>query len=184
MPPVPIRRLLLAVVICCALVGGSGAAYAAAGRLVPAQDPTPSPTTSAEKQQFAKTRFVLNAGLAAGAAYEWIWKPFKQGKFRHGADHRIMTLVKAGLAGAFTYNRLRAALHNAQGDPTLSKAVAPLQNSVEKLKDLPNKLRHGESADNIAGQYNDVINDVKGAGASAGADVTNQVPSVEQLTGR
>ncbi len=30
---------------------------------------TPSPTTSAEKQKFAKTRFVANAGLAAGATY-------------------------------------------------------------------------------------------------------------------
>lgn len=194
MPPVPIRRLLMAVVLCFALVGGSGAAYATAGQeastpaygvvaqQVPASDPTPSPTTSEEKQRFAKTRFVLNAGLAAGATYEWIYKPFKEGKFRHGAHGRTFALVKAALAGGFAYNRLKAALHNAQADPTLSRALAPVQNSIESLRDLPTRLRHGETPDDIANHYNSVINSVKDAGKSAGANVTNQVPSADQLT--
>ena len=53
-------------------------------------------------------------------------KPYKAGKFKKGAKGRTFALVKAGLAGAFTYNRLKAATENAKGDPLLSKAVAPL----------------------------------------------------------
>ncbi len=82
---------------------------------------TPSPSTSAEKQKFAKTRFVANAGLAAGATYQWIVKPYREGKFKKGAKGRTFALIKAGLAGAFAYNRLKAAAENAKGDPLLSK---------------------------------------------------------------
>ncbi|GHE77722.1 hypothetical protein GCM10014715_36270 [Streptomyces spiralis] len=183
--PVPIRRLAVALTVCCALLAGS-TAWAAPQSIgqhttpaVAAADPTPSPTTSAEKQKFAKTRFVANAALAAGATYQWIWKPYKEGKFKKGAKHRKTTLLKAGLAGAFTYNRLKAAVHNAQGDPILSKALAPLNAAIAGLKDLPNKLRKGDGS--AAKSFNDTINKVKDAGKSAGAPVNNQVPSPSQL---
>ncbi|MCC5475940.1 hypothetical protein [Streptomyces barringtoniae] len=189
--PVPIRRLVVALTLSCALLAGSTAcgssektstkdtaAVQAAAADTPS--PTPSPTTSAERQKFAKARFVANAGLAAGATYQWIVKPWKAGKFKKGAHGRKMTLVKAGLAGAFTYNRLKAAVRNAQGDPLLSKALAPLSAAIEGLKNLPSKLRSGDG--NAANAFNDVINKVKGAGSSADAPVKNQVPSASQLS--
>ncbi|MDH6227185.1 MULTISPECIES: hypothetical protein [Streptomyces] len=143
----------------------------------------PTPTTSAEKQKFAKTRFVVNAGLAAGATYQWIVKPFRAGKFKKGADGRRVSLVKAGLAGVFAYNRLKAAIDNAKGDPTLAKAVAPLEEGIEKMKDLPKQLRSGDNTDTIVGNFDSIINDVKEAGKSAGAEVTDKVPSAGQLQG-
>ncbi|MGW1804182.1 hypothetical protein [Streptomyces sp. NPDC002078] len=185
--PVPTRRLAVALTLCCALLAGSTACGSgeqtstkdtAAHQAAPAA--TPSPTTSAERQKFAKARFVANAGLAAGATYQWIVKPWKAGKFKKGAHGRKMTLVKAGLAGAFTYNRLKAAVRNAQGDPLLSKALAPLGAAIEGLKNLPAKLRSGDG--NAANSFNDVINKVKDAGSSAGAPVKNQVPSASQLS--
>ncbi|MCX4974961.1 MULTISPECIES: hypothetical protein [unclassified Streptomyces] len=184
--PVPIRRLVVALSLCCALLAGatacgSGSATQDTAAVVAAA--TPTPTTSAEKQKFAKTRFVVNAGLAAGATYQWIVKPWKAGKFKKGAKGRRLALVKAGVAGAFTYNRLKAATKNAQGDPTLAKAVAPLAAGIAALKDLPSKLRKGDSTDAVVGSFDDIINDVKDAGKSAGAEVTDQVPSASQLTG-
>ncbi|MFD9328513.1 hypothetical protein [Streptomyces sp. NPDC060065] len=184
--PVPIRRLVVALSLCCALLAGatacgSGGTTQDTAAVVAAA--TPTPTTSAEKQKFAKTRFVVNAGLAAGATYQWIVKPWKAGKFKKGAKGRRLALVKAGLAGAFTYNRLKAATKNAQGDPTLAKAVAPLAAGIDALKDLPSKLRKGDSTDAVVGSFDDIINDVKDAGKSAGAEVTDQVPSASQLTG-
>jgi hypothetical protein len=146
---------------------------------IAAAEATPSPTTSAEKQKFAKTRFVANAALAAGATYQWIWKPYKEGKFKKGAEHRKATLIKAGLAGAFTYNRLKAAVHNAKGDPTLSKALAPINEGINDLKQLPAKLRKGDGS--AAKDFNNTINKVKEAGKSAGAEVKNKVPSTSQL---
>jgi hypothetical protein len=184
---VPIRRLFVALTLCCALVAGAtacgkGETFTRNDAAVVAAD-TPSPTTSAERQKFAKTRFVANAGLAAGATYQWIVKPWKEGKFKKGVKGRKFTLVKAGLAGAFAYNRLKAAVRNAEGDPTLSKALAPITAGIESLKTLPSKLRKGDSPDAVSGSFDDIINKVKDAGKSAGAEVKNKVPSTSQLTG-
>jgi hypothetical protein len=189
--PVPIRRLCLALTLCCALLAGStacgsgektsqkaGTKDTTAVQAVPAG--TPTPTTSAERRKFAKTRFVIDAGLAAGATYQWIVKPWKAGKFKKGAKGRKTALVKAGLAGAFTYNRLKAAQKNAEGDPTLAKALAPLGAGIDALKNLPSKLRKGDTG--AASSFDDVIDNVKNAGSSAGAPVKDQVPSASQLT--
>jgi hypothetical protein len=206
--PVSIRRLVLAVTLCCALVAGTAACGGSerpasapqadtqsaeeramaemraeadrAARQAPAE---PTPTTSAERQKFAKTRFVVNAGLAAGATYQWIVKPFRAGKFKKGADGRRVALVKAGVAGLFAYNRLDAAVKNAKADPTLSKAVAPLQEGINKLKEQAKNLRKGDNTDDIVGNFDSIINDVKDAGKSAGAEVTDKVPSAGELTG-
>ncbi|MER5312874.1 hypothetical protein ABT034_34460 [Streptomyces sp. NPDC002773] len=144
---------------------------------------TPSSTGTFEQQRLAKTRFVANAGLAAGATYQWIVKPYRAGKFKKGADGRTFALVKAGLAGAFTYNRLKAAVNNAKGDPLLSKAVAPLSAGIDSLKDLGTKLRKGEAGSADVGAFENIINSVKDAGKSAGAEVVDKVPSTSQLGG-
>ncbi|WP_424216793.1 hypothetical protein ACN20G_32300 (plasmid) [Streptomyces sp. BI20] len=143
----------------------------------------PTPTSTAERQRFAKTRFAANAGLAAGATYQWIVKPYRAGKFKKGAKGRTFALIKAGLAGAFAYNRLKAATDNAKGDPLLSKAVAPLTAGVESLKNLGSKLRKGQAGDADIGSFEDVINSVKNAGKEAGVTVTDKVPSAGQLAG-
>ncbi|MFD3549224.1 hypothetical protein ACFWUW_27080 [Streptomyces sp. NPDC058655] len=168
----------------------SAAELAALAAAVPAADEadeaaavTPSPSTSAERQKFAKTRFVANAGLAAGATYQWIIKPYQAGKFKKGAKGRTFALIKAGLAGAFAYNRLKAASVNAKGDPLLSKAMVPLTAGIESLKSLGTKLRKGQAGDSDVDAFQDVINGVKDAGKSAGAPVTDKVPSVSQLGG-
>ncbi|RII16995.1 hypothetical protein DSC45_14625 [Streptomyces sp. YIM 130001] len=189
---VPIRRLFVALTLCCALLAGTTACGGGSGgtkaegrtaKVAAVAEPTPTPSASVKRQKLAKTRFVANAGLAAGAAYQWIIKPAKAGKFKKGASGRRFAMIKAGLAGAFTYNRLKAASKNAKGDPTLSKAVAPLTAGIESLKDLPSKLRKGQGTDSAAGIFDDVINKVKGAGKDAGAEVVDKVPSTKQLTG-
>ncbi|MFB6619849.1 hypothetical protein ACFCV9_37465 [Streptomyces sp. NPDC056367] len=159
------------------------AAIPAAGEADELAAATPSPSTSAEKQKFAKTRFVANAGLAAGATYQWIIKPYRAGKFKKGAKGRTFALIKAGLAGAFAYNRLKAAAENAKGDPLLSKAVAPLTVGIESLKGLGTKLRKGQAGDADISSFQDVIDGIKSAGAGAGAPVKDQVPSASQLGG-
>ncbi|MCX4778071.1 hypothetical protein [Streptomyces sp. NBC_01264] len=207
--PVRFRRTLTAVLLSCALLGGATAcgsgggdktavgqadevsvamaAFAEADAAASAEDaeaaaaaPSASP---AEKQKFAKARFVANAGLATGATYQWIIKPHRAGKFKKGAKGRTFAMVKAGLAGAFAYNRLKAAHENAKDDPLLSKAVGPLAASIESLKGLGSKLRKGQAGDADIGAFENVVNGVKEAGESAGATVTDKVPSAGQLTG-
>ncbi|GAA0494032.1 hypothetical protein GCM10009544_62880 [Streptomyces stramineus] len=172
------RRALLALPLACGLLltgtacGGDKENTSGGG---------PTPTGTAERQKFAKTRFVANAGLAAGAAYQWIIKPYRNGAFQKGAEGRTVALVKAGLAGTFTYNRLKAAVNNAKGDPTLAKAVAPLGAGIDSLKALTTKFRKGEATDGDAGAFDGVLNSVKDAGRSAGAPVTDKVPSYSDV---
>ncbi|MFD7714228.1 hypothetical protein ACFV6E_25810 [Streptomyces sp. NPDC059785] len=179
--PARIRRLLVALTVSCVLLAGA-TACGSDEKQTSAVAASASPTSSAEKQKFAKTRFVANAGLAAGATYQWIVKPYKAGKFKKGAKGRKRAMVKAGLAGAFTYNRLKAARKNAEGDPTLRKAVAPLTSGIDGLKDLPKKLRKGDSTDDTVGSFEGIINKVKDAGKSSGAEVKDKVPSSSELT--
>lgn len=184
---VPLRRLFVALLLSCSVLVGTTACGgddgSSSSSSSASSSASPSGTSSAEAQKFAKTRFVANAGLAAGATYQWIVKPYRAGKFKKGADGRTFALVKAGLAGAFTYNRLKAASDNAKGDPLLSKAVAPLTAGIESLKGMATKLRKGEAGDGDVGAFESVINNIKDAGKSAGAEVKNKVPSSSELGG-
>ncbi|MFD4233600.1 hypothetical protein [Streptomyces sp. NPDC058542] len=188
---VPLRRTLATLLLSCALLVGTTACGdsgdSAGGNATSASaaaDPSAaSPSASAAEQRLAKTRFVANAGLAAGATYQWIVKPYRAGTFKKGAEGRRFALVKAGLAGGFAYNRLRAAAENAKGDPLLSKAVAPLTAGIESLKDLGTKLRKGEAGEGDVGAFESVIDSIKSAGEDAGAEVKDKVPSTSQLSG-
>ncbi|MEV7847457.1 hypothetical protein AB0O50_26100 [Streptomyces cyaneofuscatus] len=192
---VPLRRPLVAFLLACAVLvsatacGDSGDSGSATGTgtsssaSASASASAASPSASAEKQRLAKTRFVANAGLAAGATYQWIVKPYRAGTFRKGAEGRTFALVKAGLAGGFAYNRLKAAAENAKGDPLLSKAVAPLTAGIESLQGMATKLRNGEAGEGDIGAFESVIDSIKNAGKDAGAEVKDKVPSTSQLTG-
>ncbi|WP_066956244.1 hypothetical protein [Streptomyces lushanensis] len=180
----PIRRTVTALLLICALLlptaaCGGAEDDAAAAAATPAALET---TGSAQAQKFAKTRFVANAGLAAGATYQWIVKPYREGKFEKGASGRRFALIKAGLAGAFAYNRLKAAAENAKGDPLLARAMAPLAAGIASLKGIGAKLGKGEAGGAEVGTFENVINDVKGAGSDSGAVVKDKVPSVTQLS--
>ncbi|TRV82034.1 hypothetical protein FKN01_01780 [Streptomyces sp. 130] len=181
--PVPLCRLLLALLLAGTLLAGATACGSDDEGSGASGSASPSATSSAQAQKWAKTRFVANAGLAAGATYQWIVKPYRAGKFKKGADGRTLALVKAGLAGGFAYNRLTAAVDNAKGDPLLSKAVAPLTAGIASLKGLAAKVRNGDADAGDIGVFEDVISGVKDAGKSAGAEVKDKVPSTSQLGG-
>ncbi|MCX4677534.1 hypothetical protein OG413_19880 [Streptomyces sp. NBC_01433] len=179
----PLRRLLVALLMSCAVLMGTTACGGSGSGNTMNSAATPSGSASAERQKLAKTRFVANAGLAAGATYQWIVKPYRAGTFKKGADGRTFAVVKAGLAGTFAYNRLKAAADNAKGDPLLAKAVAPLTAGIESLKGMATKLRKGEAGGGDIGAFENVINNIKDAGKSAGAEVKDKVPSTAQLSG-
>lgn len=178
-----LRRLLVALLMSCAVLVSTTACGDSDSGDTTSSAATPSGSASAERQKLAKTRFVANAGLAAGATYQWIVKPYRAGMFKKGADGRTFAVVKAGLAGAFAYNRLKAAANNAKGDPLLAKAVAPLTAGIESLGGMATRLRKGEAGDGDIGAFENVINDIKDAGKSAGAEVKDKVPSTAQLSG-
>jgi hypothetical protein len=91
---------------------------------------------------FAKTKFLLHAGLAFGAFHRYIYKPFRNGGFSPPSRHKA-AIVKAGVAALFALHEAKIALRDAQASPTLSKLVAPLTALQRQLSGLGGRLKAG-----------------------------------------
>jgi len=131
-------------------------------------------TTSTTK--FAKTKFVLHAGLAFGAFHRWIYKPAKAGDLSHPLEHKFTT-VKAALAAAFVYHELKLALADAQADPTLSKLVAPITDLQNKLHGLAGTVKSGGASAADVNGLDSSVSSIKSLAASAGQPITEQTPA-------
>lgn len=96
-------------------------------------------------QAFPKARFVTNLALGSGAFYQWLYKPYKAGKFEKGASGRTLTIVKGVAAGAFAAKQLKDATNNVKADPTLCKVfINPLTKLSNTLDGLKGKITSGD----------------------------------------
>lgn len=96
--------------------------------------------------KFAKTKFVLHTGLAIGAFRRYIYKPWKAGKLKKGADGRGVALAKAAAAGAFTVHELGSARDAALSDDKLRGFGDQLTALTDRAKGLVPGLGSGSSA--------------------------------------
>ncbi len=92
---------------------------------------------------FAKTKFLLHAGLAFGAFHRYIYKPLRHGALHSGAPGRIRVLLKGAAAAAFAVHELRLA----HDDALSSNLLRPLANRIDslgaRLSGLVSGLRSG-----------------------------------------
>jgi hypothetical protein len=86
-------------------------------------------TQTVPNVHFAKTKFVLHAGLAFGAVHRYIYKPLRAGALHNGAPGRVKVLLKGAAAAIFAVHELRLA-HN---DALSSDLLRPLTNKVDGL---------------------------------------------------
>lgn len=165
-------RRLTALLLVLALAGATlGAAGCGGG-----SNGSSASGVSGGKVHFAKTKFLIHAGLAFGAFHHFIYKPFRAGGFRKGAPGRTKALIKAGAAGLFTYHEVKIALRDAQSSKTLSKLVSPLTALQNRVSGLGPKLKGGNVN---PGELNGVGNDVSHIGdlsSKAGAGIREVVP--------
>jgi hypothetical protein len=133
---------------------------------------------------FAKTKFVLHAGLAFGAFHRYIYKPLKAGKLTGGGifSHKL-TLAKAGLAGLLAYHELKLALQDAKSSPLLSRLLSPLTALSDKLQALGTKLKGGSVDQAGIEAANTQVGVTSAAAKAAGQPVTEATPSAAQLAG-
>ena len=96
--------------------------------------------------KFAKTKFVLHSGLAIGAFRRYIYKPWKAGKLKKGADGRVVALAKAAAAGAFTAHELGSARDAALSDDTLRGLGDRLTALTDRVKGLVPGLGDGSAS--------------------------------------
>lgn len=135
---------------------------------------TPGTCPTENTKSFAKTRFVADVALAGGAFKRYIYSPAKAGKFKKGADGRIVALVKAAAAGAFTINRLNAAKNAAEANPTLCKLlVAPIAKFSASVSSLIGQAKGGSIDPSAVTSGNDFLNELHGAASQGGAAFTD-----------
>jgi hypothetical protein len=136
--------------------------------------PAVAQTTSTGQTHFAKTKFVLHAGLAFGAFHRYIYKPFKAGTFSGGLLHHKAAVVKAALAAAFAYHEVRLALNDARSSKVLSTVLAPLLALQTKLGSLRNSLKSGGVDSGTIQSANGDTSTIHAASAKAGQPVQDQ----------
>lgn len=173
-----IRLLLVGLIPLLVLVGACGGS-AGTDTDIPA-DPT---GTSADAQQidescpasnttsFAKTKFVLHAGLAFGAFHRYLYKPYQAGTFKKGANGRISAFIKGGLSALFIKREIRLASGDVKANPTLCKAIAaPLGKLGDSVSAAFDKLKGGD-ASGIT-DANTAISSIEATSQKDGAAIT------------
>jgi hypothetical protein len=96
---------------------------------------------------FAKTKFLLHAGLAFGAFHRYLWKPYRAGTFGQGASGRVTAFVKGGLAALFVKREVRLASEDVKADPTLCRAIAaPLASIGNDVQGAVDRLKGGDAS--------------------------------------
>ena len=125
---------------------------------------------------FPKTRFVADVGLIAGSFHHWIWKPYRAGKFKKGADGRTFAIVKAVAAAAFIKHEIGNARDNVRADPTLCKTIGgALDKLASAFDSVSSKIRGGDFGSLLT--INGLIGTVTSAMGSNGMKVTEKYNS-------
>ena len=146
----------------------TGAAASVAATSTPAACPTKN------TESFAKTKFVADVAIAGGAFKRYIYTPAKDGKFKKGANGRVLAFVKAAAAGALTVNRLEAAKTAAQANPTLCKLLAePIAKFSAAVSGLIGKAKGGSIDPSDVDNASGYLSSLHGAASQGGAAFTD-----------
>lgn len=158
--------------------GDSNSAGSAAGQSLPA-DPSAEASDNAgldgncptsNTTSFAKTKFVLHSGLGFGAFHRYLYKPYRNGNFKSGADGRFTAFVKGGLAALFVKREVRLAVEDVKANPTLCKALAaPMAKIGNTVKSALDKLKNGDSSG--IDDVNSTITSVENTAKSNGVEI-------------
>jgi len=129
-------------------------------------------TRTVPNVHFAKTKFLLHAGLAFGAFHRYIEKPLRNGSFKSGAPGQKKAIAKAAAAGLFIYHELKQARDAALSSDLLRRQVVNrLDAAINKIKSLASSLKSGAiSPGDIVGASG-ALGALKSAAGTAGADI-------------
>ena len=152
------RRVILLLALVAALgVAGCGSSHSTSS--------SPSSTV-----HFAKTKFVLHAGLAFGAFHRWIYKPYKAGELSHPLRHKIV-FVKALAAGLFVIHEVKLAREDAAHSKLLSHVVLPLAALGSSVALIRSALAHHHVDSADINSANGDIGKASSASSAAGQPI-------------
>lgn len=121
---------------------------ATSGTSTPPSSADPAACPTSNTKSFAKTKFVLHAGLAFGAFHRYLYKPFKAGTFTSGGTGRkILVIAKAGTAALFIKREIRLSIEDVKANPLLCGAIAaPLGSLSDTVSGAVSKLKSGDTS--------------------------------------
>ena len=122
---------------------------------------------------FAKSKFVLHVGLAAGTFHRYLYKPFKAGTFHKGASGRVSGLIKGGVTALFDEHEIRLAIGDVKASPALCKVlIAPLSAAADKFGAMKSKLTGGDTSS--LDTVNSSLASISSTSAKDGAPITER----------
>jgi hypothetical protein len=119
---------------------------------------------------FAKTKFLLHTGIAAGAFYRYIYDPWRAGAFKKGAPGRTKALAKAAASGLVVVHELKIAARDARCDGPALKALARPMTAAVAAAGTLTTLSGGGGLGSI-GTAGAAFDELKSAAAAAGATI-------------
>lgn len=152
--------------------GSSSASTSAGGGAVAAST---SSTT-----HFAKTKFLLHAGLAFGAFHRYVYKPFRAGVFSHPFLHKL-SLIKAGLAALFIVHELKIAAVDVHSSKLLSRLFSPLTAVAARLSALRSSITGGSVNAADIGGVQSQLSAIGKTASSKGQAIQDAIPNAGQL---
>ena len=126
---------------------------------------------------FAKTKFLIHAGLAFGAFHRYLYKPLREGAFSHPLQHKL-ALVKAAAAVAFIVHELGIAREDAQASAVLRRLFSPPGALAGSVGALAAGLKAGHPDGTAVSSANGAIGSIESLASSAGARVTGHAPTL------
>ncbi len=179
--------LLLSVTLAACKGSGTSAASGAtsngtASSTGTAATPAAAGCASVGTKSFAKTKFLLHAGLATGAFHRYIYKPLKGQQFSAGAEHRVSSFIEAGAAGLFIVHELKLAREDAAASSALCRLTAPLDNASTALSSLTGRLKGGSATPADLDSANTSVDALSGQSAGSGATIHDVTPPADLST--
>jgi hypothetical protein len=154
--------ILLGGATACSSSSSSTQAATPASQTAPsAASPSAASCASVGTRKIPKTRLLADLALTYGAFHRYLYKPYKAGAFRKGADGRVKAIIKAGLATAVIVKLLSNAKENAAADPTLCKYVPSMDNIKASLSTLADKIKGGSATSSDADSTNSLFDQLK-----------------------
>jgi hypothetical protein len=139
----------------------ASASQTASSAVTQTTSPSAASCASAGTRKIPKTRLLADLALTYGAFHRYLYKPYKAGVFRKGANGRTTAIIKAGLASAAIVKLLSNAMKNAAADPTLCKFVPSIDNIKASLSNLANKIKGSTATSSDADSTNSLFEQLK-----------------------
>jgi hypothetical protein len=167
--------LLMILVAPIALLAGckksDSSSAAPSSAVVASQSASATDCPTSNTTSFAKTKFVAHSGLAFGAFHRYLYKPYKAGTFKKGADGRLTAFAKGGLAALFIKREIRLASEDVRANPILCRAIAaPLARIGDTVQAAFDKAKSWDTSG--LDDVQSAVTSVTGSSKKDGVDIT------------